>query len=821
MTDVITAQVPGAPTGLSVTSVTTTSIAYSWTNPTCSPWGQAGCGITNDTLLSKQTTGGSWTGHSLGVATTYTFSSLTTDVDYCVLVEAVNATGQGAPTSTLCQVTASIPTAPTGFSAGSVTLSSITWSWTLPTGETLTNVTLLTKTTTSGSWTGHSLGASATSNVQSGLSTDVNYCALVEAVNATGQGTPTATVCQVTASVPTAPTGFSAGSVTQTSITWSWTLPTGETLTNVTLLTKTTVGGSWTGHSLGSSAVSYAQNSLATDVNYCALVEAVNATGQGTPTSVVCQVTATVPAAPSSVTATADTGSQTSITVSWVNPGGGGLTDDKILQYSGQVCSGSPTTIDLGSVSASDDVTGLAVDATYSFTVTAVNATGSSTASSCAWATTNSLPAAPTAFSVATTTYDSVTVGWANPVTGGLTGNEIYDATSCSGFTTTAISVSTSYTIPGLASATGYDVEVAATNATGTGAPTSCIVGTTLPVAPTALSSSSPTTSALTWSWTQPSGSVTDDLFFWQAGSTCSSATEVDLGGVSTSYTLSGISPDSEFCAYVEADSAGGAGAPTATATGWTIPNAPSALTLESDTAASADLGWTAPSGAPINYTLYVATSCSASSWTAYGGTGTSDNVAGLSQLTFYCAQATAWSSGGQSADSNQVSFTTPRGTPGQPANLSLIAETTSTLTLSWGNWPGPNTNVTLFYAKGSCLTAISYTGVSLGVVSTTTITNLPQGTTFAAIVVDWNNSGEGVPSNCLTVTTDPITPPGGCGSGGCPGGIIGGGTNNSLFDSFVNQWYVWALLAVVFLVIAYFTLVPSKKERMNRKGGS
>jgi hypothetical protein len=88
---------PAAPTGLSATAPTTSSVTLAWTNP-------AGT-LVNDTIYYSATCSGPWTGQSTdGVATTATVSGLLAGTNYCFYVTAWNSNGQGTPSGTLTVV---------------------------------------------------------------------------------------------------------------------------------------------------------------------------------------------------------------------------------------------------------------------------------------------------------------------------------------------------------------------------------------------------------------------------------------------------------------------------------------------------------------------------------------------------------------------------------------------------------------------------------------------------------------------------------------------------------------------------------------------
>ncbi len=102
----VSAEVPAAPTGLTVGSVTASSIHVAWTQP-------GGGGIVNDTVYSTSTPGctGRLTAQSTGgPAVTATIGSLPSATTEYLDVTAWNATGQSPPSSCVAATTSSAPT---------------------------------------------------------------------------------------------------------------------------------------------------------------------------------------------------------------------------------------------------------------------------------------------------------------------------------------------------------------------------------------------------------------------------------------------------------------------------------------------------------------------------------------------------------------------------------------------------------------------------------------------------------------------------------------------------------------------------------------
>ena len=128
--------VPNPPTGLTLTSSTTTSLSVVWINP-------SGGGLLNSTVWVGSSSCMFTTAHSLGSAgTSYAITGLTTDTTYCIAVQSWNLTGGSNLSVPLLATTATVPSAPTALMVVTVTGHSITISWTNPGGGGLLNSTI-------------------------------------------------------------------------------------------------------------------------------------------------------------------------------------------------------------------------------------------------------------------------------------------------------------------------------------------------------------------------------------------------------------------------------------------------------------------------------------------------------------------------------------------------------------------------------------------------------------------------------------------------------------------------------------------------------
>ncbi len=208
---------PAAPTGLSTSGITQTSIPLSWTKSSGATYYE----------VRRGTTGGFT---RLGNVSTHIFTGLSAGTAYTLQVRAGNTGG----TSATAQVSASTnnvppppaPAMPTGLSASGITQNGITLSWTQSAGATFYEV----RRGTTGGFT--RLGNVST-HIFTGLSANTAYILQVRAGN-TGGTSATAQVSASTNNVPppsapAMPTGLSTSGITQNSIPLSWTQSNGAT----------------------------------------------------------------------------------------------------------------------------------------------------------------------------------------------------------------------------------------------------------------------------------------------------------------------------------------------------------------------------------------------------------------------------------------------------------------------------------------------------------------------------------------------------------------------------------------------------------------
>ena len=253
-------------------------------------------------------------------------------------------------------------------------------------------------------------------NYSSGLAPQCNYGGQVSGTQVTLEYS--AGSCTT---VPSAPTGLAASSTTSSGTSLSWTADTAPancSITSYTVLEN--------GNPIGTAtSTSYTVSSLSPSTTYSFTVDAKDTEGTSAGSSAVSVTTlapscTTVPSAPTGLAASSTTSSGTSL--SWTAdtaPASCPISSYTVLQNGGTLGTTSGT---------SYTVSGLSASTTYSFTVEATNADGTSAASSALSVTTTpppsySLSASPTHGTVSPggSSTATVTVSSANGYTGSVT----------------------------------------------------------------------------------------------------------------------------------------------------------------------------------------------------------------------------------------------------------------------------------------------------------------------------------------------------------------------------------------------------------------
>ena len=497
--------------------------------------------------------------------------------------------------------------------------------------------------------------------------------------------------------VPSAPTGFTATASSSSSIGLSWSAVTPPT--NCTISSYTVYGGTTPNPTAviasGVTGTTYSNTALAPSTTYYYLVKAVDADGtsaasaqaQATTPAVSCT---TVPSAPTGLTANATSSSAIGLTWNAVTP----PANCSISSYTvyGGTTANPTTAIASGVTGTSYSNTGLTASTTYYYVVKAVDADGTSAASTQATATTQPVNS--------NTGYVSINAGGAAVSNSGggdnpFVADEDYSAGGTTYSVANAITIPTSIAASAAPAAVYQDARQ--------GSITYTIPGLT------------------------PGGSNIvrlhfAELYFSAAGSRVFNVT-INGTAVLTNFDIYATA-GAQYTAVVKqfTETANNSGQMVITFTAvtdqpsingievldsapcTTLPAAPTGLTATATYPSVVNLTWSAvapPANCTItSYSLYGGTTANPTTLIAGGLTGTTYSNTGLAASTTYYYVVKALDGGitgayGTSAASGQATATTPAFSAiAPPTSLTAVGSSSQQIDLRWvaSTAPAPNT---------------------------------------------------------------------------------------------------------------------------------
>ncbi|MCD9022163.1 fibronectin type III domain-containing protein [Cohnella silvisoli] len=687
--------IPSSPTGLSHGSITSTGWTQTWTAVT----GASGYNVYVDGVKVN--------GASPIIGLTYNVTGQASGTTFSVTVKAVNASGEGAASSADSVTTK--PGAPTGLSSSAHSTTGWTQAWTAVTGASGYNVYI------DGVKVNGASPINGTTYDVTGQTPGTTYSVTVTAVNASGEG-PASSADSVE-TIPSVPTGLSHGSITSTGWTQTWTAVTGASGYNVY------VDGVKVNGASPITVLTYDVTGQASGTDFSVTVTAVNGSGEGAASSA--DSVTTKPGAPTGLSSSAH--STTGWTQAWTAVTG--ASGYNVYIDGVKVNGASPIN------GTTYDVTGQTPGTTYSVTVTAVNASGEGPASSPY--SVETIPSTPTGLSHSTITSTGWTQTW-TAVTGASGYNVYVDGVKVNGASPIS---GTSYNVTGQTSGTTFSVTVTAVNGSGEGAASSTDSVTTIPSAPTGLSSSAHSTTGWTQTWTAVTGASGYNVYI--DGVKVNGASPIN----GTTYDVTGQTPGTTYSVTVTAVNASGEGPASSDDSVGTIPSVPTGLSHGSITSTGWTQTWTAVTGAS-GYNVYV------DGVKVNGASpiiGLTYNVTGQASGTDFSVTVTAVNGSGEGAASSVDSVTTK---PGASTGLSHSSITSTGWTQTW-------TAVTGASGYNVYVDGVKVNGVSPINGTTYDVTGQTPGTTYSVTVTAVNASGEGPASSDDSVGTIPSVPTG------------------------------------------------------------
>src|SRR5437773_2235747 len=473
---------PGAPRDLGAVAGDAT-VAPAWSSPSS----DGGSAITNHKVYRGTISGQLSLLATLPNVLSYTDSAVTNGQTYYYKVTAVNAVGEGPRSNEASGTPTSgqtVPSPPRQLNA-TPGEAQVTLTWLAPSsdgGSPITNFKIYQGTASGGESLLATVGA-VFSYPDSSVTNGVTYYYYVTAVNgigASGSSNEVSATPVAGPSVPDAPQNLVAtpGNGTMT-LTWSpppWDVR--SPVTGYTVYRGTNSGNRSFFVPLGN-VTTYTDTGLANGQRYYYVVTAINAIGEGPPSSEVSAKPATVPGSPGNLQAIPGNGN---VTIQWSGAPNNGAPVTSYRVYRGTTSGQTSLVKTLGNVDTYTD-TGLTNGVRYYYRVAAVNRVGEGTKSNEASASPTAGPSVPSVprNRAATAGSGVVTLRWSAPAANG--GSPIKNYTIYRGVSRDSLMVlvrasALSLFDGGLTNGVTYYYEVAAVNSIGEG-PRSALVRAT------------------------------------------------------------------------------------------------------------------------------------------------------------------------------------------------------------------------------------------------------------------------------------------------------------------------------------------------------
>ena len=361
---------PAAPTGLGAAPVSASEIDLAWTAPSGTV---SGYNVYRGTSPGAE--GPSPINGTLVATATYNDTTASAGTTYYYTVQAVDGSGGGMASNEASALT--YPAAPTGLGATPISASEIDLAWTAPSGAVSGyNVYRGTSPGEEGPSPINGTLVAGTAYNDTTASAGTTYYYTVQAVDGSGSGMASAEVIALT--YPAAPTGLGAAPVSASEVDLTWSAPSGA-VSGYNVYRGTSPGEEGPSPINGTlvATASYNDTTACAGTAYYYTVQAVNGSGSGTASVEVSALT--YPAAPTDLGATPVSATQTNL--SWTAPGGA-VSGYNVYRGTSPGAEGSAP-INSGTLVATTAYNDTAAIAgtTYYYTVEAVNASGSGTAS--------------------------------------------------------------------------------------------------------------------------------------------------------------------------------------------------------------------------------------------------------------------------------------------------------------------------------------------------------------------------------------------------------------------------------------------------------
>ncbi|MDZ7364066.1 MAG: fibronectin type III domain-containing protein [candidate division KSB1 bacterium] len=753
---------PAAPSGLIATTVSNSQIDLSWTDNAATETGfkieRKAAGETAYTEIATVAAN----------TTNYSSTGLAGSTQYFYRVRAFNTGGNSAYSNEANATTLQDPPpAPSGLTATTVSNTQINLTWT----DNSTNETGFKIERKAGASSTYAqidtVAANVTAYSSTGLSGGTGYFYRVRAFNAGGNSAYSNEANATThPDAPAAPNNLTATVVSNTEINLAWT-DNSDYEDGFTIEIKIAGEPTFTEiDSVSANVTSYLSGGLNPNTPYVYRVRAFNITGNSAYSNEANATTAPEPPlAPSGLTATAI--SNTQIDLAWTDNSSN--ESSFLIEYK---LSSAATFTQLASVGAnvtSYSSTGLSGNTAYNYRVRASNATGVSSYSNTASATTLvDPPNAPGSLTATTVSTTQINLAWTDnssnedgfKIERKAAGDIAYTQIAAVGANVT------SYSSTGLTGNTQYFYRVRSHRSGSHSAYSNEANATTYPNAPTApsgLTATAVSTSQIDLAWTDNSNNESSFRIERKAAGE-TAYTEIDtVAANALSYSNTGLSAGTQYFYRVRARNLGGNSAYSNEASATTVPNPPAEpinLTATAVSNTQINLAWEDNASNETGFKIerktgsgstYMQIDSVAANVTSYSNTG-------LSGSTEYYYQVRAYNAGGNSSYSNEANATTLPDPPVAPSNLTATAASNSQINLEWTDNSGDENGfkIEIKTAADSAYTQIATVGANN---TTYASAGLNPNTQYFYRVRAFNANGHSAYSNVANATTLPDLP--------------------------------------------------------------